>query len=134
MGYDQPEIDTVNPYDPPERQALEQKLDQDTHLLHHTHTMEQQEQQLSDEAAAAGYGHSHSDARVADLEHTEQQMGQNVVVDQQNIDHWDHAHPGWQDHLDQYQPADTSSAAADTGDTSASDPYASADDGSGVQN
>ena len=131
MGHD---IDTVNPYDPPERQALEQKLQDDTHLLHETHDMEQRERQLADDAGAAGYGHDHTDARIQDLEHSEQTMGGIVVKDQQNIDHWDHDHPGWQNHLDDYQPADAPAGApGDYPSPDADTSYAYADGGDGTE-
>jgi hypothetical protein len=35
------------------------------------------------------------------------------VKDQQNIDDWDQAHPGWQNHLDDYQPATPDSSGAE---------------------
>ena len=89
------EIDTVNPYDPPERQTLEQKLQDDTRLEHETHHTIQQERHLADVAQQAGYPHSHTDIRIHDLEHAEQVMAGHVVEDQQAIDHWDHAPPGW---------------------------------------
>jgi len=87
------EIDRVNPYDAPEKQVLEQKLQTDTHLEHQTHDTIQNEQHLADSAQSAGYGHTRTDERIHQLEDTEQKMGANVVQDQQNIDHWDHEHP-----------------------------------------
>jgi hypothetical protein len=123
MGSDL-EIDTVNPYDPPERQALEQHLQDDTHLLHETHQVIQQEQHLADDAQAAGYGHTQSDARIQQLEATEHIMGGKVVDDQQAIDHWDHANPGWD------QPAASAGDGSDpAGDTSGYGDYPEQDGG-----
>ena len=87
------QIDTVNPYDPPEKQALEQQLENDTRLEQETHRTIEQERHLADSAQQAGYPHTHTDARLQDLEHSEQVMAGNVVRDQQAIEHWDHDHP-----------------------------------------
>ncbi len=119
------QIDTVNPYDPPEKQVLEQKLEDDTHLEQQTHTTLQQEQHLADSAQAAGYPHPQTDARIHDLEYSEQVMAGHIVQDHQAIDHWDHDHPdgGYAD----------ASAAGGSDDTT-SDPSsgdATADDGDG---
>lgn len=116
------EIDTVNPYDPPERQTLEQKLQNDTHLQHQTHDTIQQEQRLADSAQASGYGHHQADERIHSLQSTEQQLGGVVVQDHQNIDQWDHDHQGW----DQPGSADSDGAS----DSSAADPSSSYDSSS----
>jgi hypothetical protein len=103
------EIEEVNPYHPPERQRLEHQLEDDTRLQHTVHDTIQQEQHLSDQAQAAGWHTPETGARIQRLEHAEQTAGQAVVEDQQDISHWDHAHPGWEDHVDQYYQPDSQS-------------------------
>lgn len=89
------DIETVNPYDPPERQALEQKLENDTHIEHQIHNTVQQEQRLADTLQQGGDEHPNTDDRIQKLEAGEQRWAATVVQDQQAIDHWDHDHPGW---------------------------------------
>ena len=99
------EVDEANPYDPPERQALEQRLQDDTHLQHSVHDMIPQEQNLAEEAHSAGYATQTTDARIQQLEVAEQALGHNVIVDQQDLRHWDHDHQGWENHLHDYSQA-----------------------------
>ena len=133
MGDD---IDPTNPYDPPERQTLEEQLYHDQQLQSADHQGVLAERHIIDAATAAGAKHEGDDTRLHDLEHNEQLDAAHIVKDQQNIDDWDQAHPGWQNHLDDYQPSNTQPADSDTGDLYASadaqtdggyDPYASAD-------
>ncbi len=51
---------------PPEKQVLEQQLEDDTHLKHQIHTTLQQEQHLADSAQTAGYPHPTTDDSAAD--------------------------------------------------------------------
>lgn len=121
MGDD---IDPTNPYDPPERQTLEEQLYHDQQLQGADHQGVQAERHIIDAATAAGVSHTHDDERLQALEKNEQLDAAHVVRDQQNIDSWDQAHPGWQEHLDQYQP---STPADPSTDTHPEDLYASAD-------
>jgi hypothetical protein len=108
---DSAEFETVNPYDPPERQALEQQLEDDTQIEHQLHSTIQQEQHLADAAQHGGRSHQATDARLHELEDKEQVMAGKIVEDQQAIDHWDHSHPGW-DQADA-APADETGSADD---------------------
>lgn len=122
MGDD---MDPTNPYDPPERQALEEHLYRDQQLQDADHQGVQAERHIIDAATAAGEQHTHDDERLQAIEQNEQRDAAHVVRDQQDIDSWDQAHPGWQDHLDQYQPAAPADPSTDTQD--AGNLYASAD-------
>lgn len=109
-----------NPDDPSERQGLELKLQADTELQHSAHTTLEAERHYADVAEQDGHAqHTNVDTRINQLEDDERWVAGEVVTDEQNIDHWDHAHPGWDQHADGQA----------TGDGSAMDPYAD-DDGS----
>jgi hypothetical protein len=139
MGQD---MDPTNPYDPPDRQVLEEQLYHDQQLQAADHQALDAIHHVQDAATAAGMDHAKDDQRAADYALNEQTDSARVTRDGQNIDNWDRSHPGWENHLDQYQPsadaaspADTSgdvdsSGYADPGYADATDPYAAEDQGS----
>ena len=101
------DIDRVNPYDDPDRQQLERKLQDDQRELQEQHRTAAQEHRYADLLDSRGSAHPATDRRIAALEKDEVRYAGLVEQDKQDLEHWDHAHPDGGHTPTIYDPATT---------------------------